>query len=204
MPPVPAAAVAAGLVTQTQGDAMSIQRKLTVGVLGLLVVLGPSLAQAQDRAGGMGGGNFDPEQMRARMAERMQETLGATPEEWTVIEPLWMAVTEAQRSRVGTQMRGMFGGRRGGPGGEQGGPGGAAGGPGMRGFGGAEPAPEVVALQEALAGDDVTPEALKPKLEAFRALRQKQDAALKEAQGKLRAVLSLKQEAILVMQGTLE
>lgn len=179
---------------------MSIQRKLTMGVLGLLVVLGPGLAQAQNRGGGMGGGNFDPEQMRARMAERMQETLGATAEEWTAIEPLWMAVTEAQRARVGTQMRGMVG-RRGGPGGEAGGPGGAA---GMRGFGGAEPAPEVVALQEALDAPDVTSEALKPKLEAFRALRQKQDAALKEAQEKLRAVLSLKQEAIMVMQGTLE
>src|SRR5690606_14415515 len=38
-------------------------------------------------------GNFDPAQMQQRMMERMRDQLGATEEEWTVLQPKLEAVT---------------------------------------------------------------------------------------------------------------
>lgn len=46
-------------------------------------------AMAQEQRGQRGQrGQFDPAQMQAMMMERIQEQLGATDEEWKVIQPL--------------------------------------------------------------------------------------------------------------------
>lgn len=75
-------------------------RPIQIGMLGCVAVLcaGSALAQAPQQgrqgrqrpeggAAGFDRGAFDPAQMQARMMERMKETLAATDEEWTVIEP---------------------------------------------------------------------------------------------------------------------
>lgn len=196
-----------------------MKRQMLMAVVGLTAVLGSQWAMAQGPGGaGRLGGNFDPAEMQARMAERMKETLSATDEEWSVIEPRWQAVVQAQREQMTSRARGMFG-RRGGAdrsqGAGQGRP--QRGGQdrpqgddqdrpqrGQRpGFQGGETSPEITALQEALDAEDTSPAALQAKVEAVRAMRAKQASALQSAQAKLREVLTVKQEAILVLQGTL-
>ncbi len=133
--------------------------------------------------GGPGGGrNFDP----AAMAKFMQERIGATPEEWTVIQPRLQVVMEKSQA-----LRELSGGRFGRGG--RGGPGGAA----------APAAPaEVAAVDKAIEGKD--PAAIKTALEAFRKVRTTREDDLKKAKTALREVLSVSQEARLVTMGTLD
>lgn len=169
-----------------------------------------SVAQNQGR----GRGNFDPEQMRAMRMERMQTQLGVSDDEWKVIGPLVEDVMEKQRSARmgGGGMMGMMGGP-GGPGG-QGGPGmdrpERQGGPdqqrGQRGGGGfrGEPDPEMEALQTALESPDTSADVIKEKLTALRTARAKKEAALKTSRENLRKVLTIRQEAQMVMMGMLD
>src|SRR5262245_27737110 len=70
-------------------------------------------------------GNFDPEQMRQRMMERMREQFDVKDDaEWKLIEERITKVMEAQRATRSFAGMGGFGGRRGG------GPGGPGGGEG--------------------------------------------------------------------------
>ena len=94
-------------------------------------------------------------------------------------------------------------GFRGGP------PPGGPGGPGGRGgrggrFGGGEPLPEVVALGALLQEESPSATDIKAKLRALRDARKAHARDLKKAQAELRAVLSVKQEAMLVLMGVLE
>lgn len=164
---------------------------------------------AQDR-GGRGGGNFDPSEFRARMLERMQEALEFSSEEWEVVSPMVSKVMEKQQAaQTGGGMGFLF--RRGGDGGRgQGGPGGPGGGRGGRGgrggFGGfgAEPSQAQTALETVLEKDDASADDIKSKLTAFRSERKKNEADLKAAREDLRKVLSVKQEAMLVLAGMLD
>jgi hypothetical protein len=135
--------------------------------------------------GGPGGGrgNWDPAQMQQRFVARIQETLAAQPEEWQVIEPRVTAVFDKQR--VLRELQGMrgFRGPQGGQEREQVGP--------------------VAALEKAVEGGDAA--AIKTALEALRKARTEAEAELAKARQSLREVLSVKQEAQLVlMMGILD
>lgn len=151
----------------------------------------------QGGQGGPGGGNFDPEQFRQRMAERMREQFGVKDDaEWKLIEVRITKVTEARREVGFGGGMGMFGGRGGGAGG----PGG--GGRGGRGFGG-EPSPEAQALQTAIE-NNASADDIKAKLAKYRESVKVKEAALEKAQAELREVLSAKQEATAVLMGLLK
>lgn len=139
-------------------------------------------------------GGFDRDAMQERMMSMMKERLGATDEEWTVIKPRLSKVMELHRTSSGMSgmMRGMYGGRRG------------------RGnrpdFMGEESAVDKAAseLQDTLEKDSPTTAEIKAKLTALRGAKEKAKAELAEAQKSLREVLSLKQEAQLVMMAMLD
>lgn len=170
---------------------------LMVGVV-LAVVLGTLSSFSQDETGRQGGrrgvrdgqgmGQFDPSQMRAMMLGRIKQELNATDDEWKVIEPLVENVAEKQR-----EARGGFGMgramRR--PGSEAGGP-------------GADMSQEVEALRTALDSEESSSEDIKSKVEAVRADRKKKESELKSAREELRKVLTLRQEARLVLMGLLD
>ncbi|MCX6952765.1 MAG: hypothetical protein NTV51_11455 [Verrucomicrobia bacterium] len=132
-----------------------------------------------------GRGNFDP----AAMMDRMREQLGVTDDaEWALISERLTKVTELRRGAMGG---GAFG--RGGP------PGGGGGGNrGTRGTGN----PEQDSLRQAVT--DKLPDAeIKSRLERLREVRKENETKLAKAQEELRAVLSVRQEAIAVMYGML-
>ncbi len=192
-----------------------VRKAIGIGTLGCLVALlaaGLSFAQPPQRGnrgqGAAGMRNFDPERMQQMMQQRMQEQLGVSDAEWTILGPRLMKVMNLSR-QVNAGPGGMFRmgmGRRGGPQGDQPGPGG----PGARGprgpFGPTEPT-EVDkasdALETTLENAAATPEEIKAKLTALRAAKEKAKAELATAQKDLREVLSLRQEAQLVLMGML-
>jgi hypothetical protein len=173
----------------------------------LVVIPQNVMAQGRGQRGqggpGQGGfGGFDPEQMRQRMMERYQEQLGASAEEMKVIGPLITDVMEKQRAASGSRFGGMMGMMRGprggGPGGDQQGDDNNRRRPRF----GPEPDPAVAALQEAIESNAPAAE-LKAKIAAVQAAREKAQSELDAAKKKLRAVLTTKQEAQLVLAGTL-
>ena len=174
------------------------------------------------RTGGEGGqppdrGQMDrnPEQMRARMQEmmdqRLKEQLGITgDDEWKVIQPRLQKVQDLSRQVNAGGMMGMFG-RRGGFGGPGGrGPGQGPGqgpGPDAR---GTAPDRELSAveksaqeLQDLLATESPKAEDIKAKLTAYRTVREKAKSDLAKAQDELKQIVTVKQEAALVLMGLL-
>jgi len=154
--------------------------------------------------GRQGRGNWDPEQMRQRMMERVREQLAVKDDaEWSVIESRIKKISD---SRFGMG-RGMGGpGGPGGPGGQgapggQGGQGGPGGRQGRGGFGQANPDAEVLqsALDSGASADDI-----KVKLTAYRAAAKVKEVQLEKAQDELRQLLSVKQEARAVLLGLLK
>ena len=179
---------------------------------------GPAATGGNGGNGGGGGGgrrgNFDPAQMRQRMTQFMKERLGATDDEWKAIEPLITKVIELQ-PRGG----GMFGGGRRGPGGPgggqnaqggdqgaQGGQGGGQGGPGGpgRGMFGGQQIPEAEALQTVLDNKDSSPDQIKAATKAYRDALAKREKDLQKAREDLRGILSVRQEAQLVLMRILD
>jgi hypothetical protein len=177
---------------------------LAVAAAAALLVPGQALAQ-QGGGGQRGGGqrgNFDPEQMRQRMEERMRESFAVTDDaEWKVIYERIQKVNEARRAVPGSMggMRGMFGGPGGGP------PGGAAGGDNQQrgnragGFGG-QTAPEEEALAKAIEAK-ASKEELKAAMGKFRDARKSGEDKLTKAQDDLKAVLNVQQEATALRMG---
>jgi len=164
-------------------------------VIGMLVVAGLGASvQAQDQGGPGGGrrGNFDPAQMRARMEQMMKEQLGVSDDEWKVIQPKLEKVQQAQRDARGGGFGGMMGGRRGGRGG----------------FGGNQPETPVAKaaqdLRQTLENKDAKSDDILAKLKAYRAARDEARENLAKAQKDLREVLTQRQEAQLVLMGTLD
>lgn len=149
-------------------------------------------------AGNGGRGNFSPEEAQTRLLAGLRERFGITnDEEWGLISTRITAVMEVRRT-AGGGGGGGFGGGRGGPP-----PGGDAGGRGRGGRGGpGGGTPEVAALQAAIT--DNLPEAeIKARLERVRDLRKNAEAKAQKAQEELRAVLTVKQEAVAVLAGLL-
>lgn len=180
---------------------------VAVSIVGLLMV-GQSLSQPQQRGqrGGtqgmerpqMRGRQFDPERMRQMMEQRMKEQLGATDQEWKVLGPRVMKVSELNRQISGFG-GGMFGGRRGGPQGSR--PGDRPGAP-ERELTAVEKATEQ--LQTSLENTSTPPEEIKKQLTALRAAKEKTKQELAAAQQELRKVLTVRQEAQLVLMGMLD
>jgi Spy/CpxP family protein refolding chaperone len=189
-----------------------LKHKMVVGLLGaaLFVALcatGVALAGAPGGGGAGGGGAggggrgagggqaFDPAQMRARQVTRIMDQLAVGDQERPVIEPLVAKVVE-----LSAQVRpGMGGGMRGGRGGQ---PGAAAPADTTRQLSPVEKATQ--ALQTTLDNESASPEAIKAGLKALRDAREQAKQDLAKAQDQLRQVLSVRQEAQLVLMGLLD
>lgn len=132
-----------------------------------------------------GGGDW-----QARMAERMKSELGVSDEEWTVLQPKFEKVMTAQRqARMGGFGRGGFGG---GPGGGQ---------------NNNDDTPVAKASQDlrtALENQSTSADDIKSKVTALREARKAAEADLKTAREDLRALLTQRQEASLVVMGILD
>ncbi len=145
--------------------------------------------QGPGQGGGPGGrGNFDPEQFRQRMEERMRERYEFSEAEWKVVGPRFTAVQELQRGGRGFP---GFGGR-----------GGFGGGRGGRGDRDQEDTSARGALNKAIE-DGASAEVIKEKIAAYRAEQAANEAKLKKAQDELRQLLTLKQEAMAILDGML-
>jgi hypothetical protein len=152
-------------------------------------LLGPSRSMAQP-----GPGNFDPVAMRQRMMDQYRERLEIkNDDEWKVVQERIEKVVQARMSV--SIAPGMFRG--------PGGPGGAGGFRSMMSSMGVEPNPEADALQECLDAN-APQDTVKGRLTSYREARKAKEAKLKKAQEDLKQVLSLKQEAIMVLAGMLE
>lgn len=186
---------------------------LAAMTLGLALVSGSALAQQgpdqPPAAGGGGGGgdrqqrgNFDPAQFQQRMMDRIKEQLKTPDDEWAVLKPKIEKVMTAQRNARAGGMGGF--GRGGGPGG----PGGE-----RRGGDNAQPrdgqpqselAKASADLQTAVRAESPSDQDIEAKLTALRAAREKAATELKTAREELKGLLSVQQEATLVLSGLLE
>jgi len=181
---------------------------------GLSVAQPPAGGQGQtgqgqgDRGPGQGDrgpGRFDPAQMRQMMTQRMKEQLGVDDQAWKVMEPRLMKVMDLNRQVGGGPGRGMFfGGFRGQRGGDQNrGQGDRPRPPGME---NREPTAVEKAedqLRTTLENQSAGPDAIKAQLTAVRSEREKARQELAAAQQELRQILTLRQEAQLVLMGQL-
>ena len=170
-----------------------------------VALVAPLFVLAQDQGGGRPGGpggpgGFNPEEMRKRMIERMQEELGATPDDMQVITPKLEKVFTARRDAGGFGMGMMFGGGRGGRGGGRG-PGGPGGPPNQPETPVSKAAGE---LRTTLENKDAPAEEINAKLTALREARAKARADLEAAQKDLVSVLSPRQEAVMVAMGMVD
>jgi len=159
--------------------------------------------------GQMGGQRFDPARMREMMEQRLREQLGATESEWKVLGPRVMKVSELNRQASGFGrggMFGMFGSRRGPQGTRPGGrtgdrPGGRTGAPERE---QTEMEKAMDKLRTTLENTSAKPEDIKRDLTAFRKAKEKAKQQLAVAQKQLRQVVTVRQEAQLVMMGWLD
>lgn len=152
-----------------------------------------------DNNGGGDRGNFNPQDMQARMLSALRERFDvANDDEWAVIAERVTKVAELRRSTAGGFAGVMFAGR-GGPGG-----GGDSRGGGDRGGRTSRSgnSTDIAALQAAV--QDKLPDAeIKARLDRVREQRKDNEAKLAKAQEELRAVLSVRQEAVAVLAGLL-
>jgi hypothetical protein len=165
-----------------------MRRLFKTAVLGLtaLALLLQVNLMAQERGGRA---NFDPDQIRAFILERFKGELKISDDEWVVIRPLVENVMAKQMDVMGGNLAGLAG-RFGG-------------GDMARRFGlaGGQSA-EAAALEKAVQSG--TGSEMRAKLREFREARQKKESELQEARERLRKVLTIEQEARLVLAGILD
>jgi hypothetical protein len=169
--------------------------------------------------GQQGGMQMDAEQMQQVMAERYKELLGMGDEEWAVIGPYVLKVSELSQSSSQSNSGGMRmmmrGNMTGGPQGQgqnqqqsdqsedqsanqnQ---------RGNRGnmMGQQSGDENLEALQTLLEDENATSDEIKSKLATLRKTRETAKRELAAAQKELRELLTLRQEAMLVVMGLLE
>jgi hypothetical protein len=141
----------------------------------------------------------------------MRETLGATPDEWTLLQPKIEKVQQLQRAAsIGRGgMGALFRTNTTNPTDPNANPGGR-GGRGNRGNGpnGNDPPSPVATkaqeLQTTLQNKDTPPDELKQKLAELRQARTKAKADVVKAQEDLREIVTVRQESVLVTMGILE
>jgi hypothetical protein len=148
--------------------------------------------------GGMQPGQMDPQAMQRMSLERTKNELAATDQEWVAIEPLLkkvMALSNDITPRGMGMGMGMMGER-----------------PERRADQPERPADQVsqsefqkasVALREVTQKADAAPKEISDKLAAFRAAKAAAQKELAAEQDKLKKVLTPRQEAKLVLMGTL-
>ena len=185
-------------------------KKLALLAAALVALSGlTSNATAQEQKGR--GGNFNPDEMRARMAERMRELLDVkNDDEWKLINARLEKVQEAQREvRALSGNLGLLfsrGGDQGG-GGDKGGTrtrtGGAPGGGGGPGGFGGTPNPDAEALSKAVTAKAPSEE-MKQRLARVREARKVAEGKYDKSADDLRQVLTVRQEAVLVAVGLLK
>ena len=172
-------------------------------VVGGLTVAWQLFSQEQPEPGGRQRGtgvqqrNFDPDRMRQMYLDRIKETLGATDEEWAVLAPRVEKVQNLSLQLRGGGGMGMFFGRRGGRTAE-----GAA---------TEAPARELTEVEKALRdmrasleNENSTAEEMQGRLKALREAREKIKQEQAKAQDELRQILTVRQEAQLVLMGLLD
>jgi len=139
-------------------------------------------------------GNFDPAAMRERFSTMIKEQMGATDDEWKVIQPKLDKVMTAQRDARGG-MGGMF--RRRDNGGDSN---------NNQSSDRQRSAVEQAQtdLRTLLDNKDASADQITAKLTALREAREKAKTELVSAQKDLKEVLSQRQEAVLVMMGMLD
>ena len=186
------------------------------GILPLIAGAFLFTASAQAQRGG--GGGFDMGQIMERMAERYQEALEVSDDEWSVLKPMVVAIVEKQFTSRGTSRFAGFGGGRGRGGrggdgnqagergnrGNRGGDGNQArerGNRGGRGGGGGGES-RTSDLGKAIEGGSDAK--IKSELAAFRSAKKKSAKELEKARNELRQLLTLKQEAKMVLAGLLD
>lgn len=172
-----------------------------LGVLAILacVAFGGASAQAQQEQRN----RFDRGQFMERILERLRENLGASAEEWSVLKPMIDNIMEKQsamRRSVGRGVFGTFGGGRGGRGGDN--DGNRRDREGRRSRGDGDSGSNADSLREAVESGDANK--IKKELASYRAAQKKRAAELKKAREELRQVVTLKQEATLVLWGLLD
>ena len=186
---------------------MKMNQLLTVGVVaGMCLGASNLLAQTNNNSNGRQGrpGPGGPPDA-ARIAQWQQERMDryktqleiTDDAEWKAIQPLVQKVRDARQAAAIDLARGMFGGRPGRGGDNQ---------PGDQnrprgGFGGA-PNPEADALQKAIDSKASGTE-MKAAVTKYQESRKAKIADLEKAQAALRAVLSVRQEAIATLNGLL-
>jgi hypothetical protein len=175
----------------------------------------PGQGQQGQRGGrgnrGQNGQQRDPAQFRQQFQDRMRETLGATPDEWTLLQPKIEKVQQLQRAAsIGRGgMGALFRTNTTNPTDPNANPGGR-GGRGNRGNGpnGNDPPSPVATkaqeLQTTLQNKDTPPDELKQKLAELRQARTKAKADVVKAQEDLREIVTVRQESVLVTMGILE
>jgi hypothetical protein len=181
-------------------------RNKVVHLLAVAAVVGVGfvgMAISQDsRPAGPDWRNMSREERTAAMSKMMQERMGATDDEWKVLQPKIQKVRDLQQASGGG-FGGGFGMR---------------GNRGNRPGGGADAAPAADPnapkpsdaqkasqdLRKLLENKDAKPEDLKAALKTLRDARAKAKAELDKARKELQEVLTVRQEAALVSAGVLE
>jgi Spy/CpxP family protein refolding chaperone len=150
--------------------------------------------QTSNGANSSGRGSFQQAQLN-----RIKDLVGATDDEWKVLEPRVQKVQELQRDS-GSRGGGLGGGR-----GRRGAiPTGTAAGATASPDATSSPVQQATReLQDSLGSKEAKPDDIKSKLTALREARSKAQADLSKAQDQLREVLTARQEAVLVMSGLL-
>jgi hypothetical protein len=160
----------------------------------LIIGLGRENAPAQDHPPDLA--NLDPqqlsEQMQPRIIETIHEQLAVTNDaDWNAIEPLVAKVVQDQTDSlvpIIIELRGLFGN------------GNAPADPDLHVL--EQTGPDAEALQNCLDANAPT-EQIRAALAKYHQSRQRQAAELAKDQGRLRSVLSTRQEAALVLLGIL-
>lgn len=164
---------------------------------------GGGFQQGQGQGRGGQGGNFDPNQIRQTMSDRMKEALGATDDEWKVIGPKVEKVQALQQD-TGSGANGMMAMMRR----LQGGGGGRGNTPNIGAIFGANANSDVQIktsdLDKALDNPAATENEIRIKLAAVREAREKAKVALAQARKELTELLTQRQEAVLFQMGILE
>ncbi|HLX71730.1 MAG TPA: hypothetical protein VKV04_19120 [Verrucomicrobiae bacterium] len=175
---------------------------MAIGSSGVFAQPAQPAQQQQPQQPGPGGPpnwqNMDPQQMQQMMQQRIMENfrqqLAVTnDDEWGVIQDRLSKVLHLKMQSMLSGGAGMWGGMR-----RNGGNG-----PGARMFQGlSQPDPSADSLRNAL--DNSAPNAqVKAALDKFRDSQKQKEAELAKAQEDLRSVLTVRQEAALVLAGML-
>ena len=181
-----------------------LRRRMMLALVATAVIGGCWLAQAVSQDGAerqprRGGRRMNMEEFRKRMQERIRDSLGSSEEEWKVLGPKIEKVQQIQRQSRGGFRGGRMGGRRGGRRGGE-----ATGGATAPQREQSEVEKKTAALRALLQDEASGPQAIKAALAALRKAREKAQLELAAARKELRVIVTVRQEAQLVLMNVLD